>query len=176
MEIEQYIKEDLTGYLTSIDRIDAHIPECPDLEELWPVIIDEYLPDGVKEYNSYPLVSLGWIMFVGMALAKFWDEDWGKYGKDGGMGLYPSLRDAEGFDNMDDYILQRILGLEDEEAEKVSKIAGECAARVYRTLQKSAIEPGTRDAVMAYIGALHQLYLSGIYMQLRAMGYHMTGI
>lgn len=174
MIIEKEIKEDLRNYLTGIGRLDERLPECPDLEELWPAVSEAYLPNGVREYADYPVVSLGWVMFIGMAFARYWDDDWEKYSKEGGKGLYLSLRDASGYDNMDDYILEDVLHLEGEEKEKVSGIVGECAARVFHTLQTSGIEPGTPEAAHAYIDALHQLYLMGIYTELNALGYHMT--
>ncbi len=171
---EKELKEDLKLYLRSEKRVDEMLPECPDLEELWPSVRDAYLPDGVREFANYPVVSLGWIMFVGMGLAKYWDDDWEKYSKVGGAELYMSMRDARGYDNMDDYILQDVLGLQGEEAEAVSKMAGECAQRTYRKLLASEFENGTAEAAGAYIDALHQLYLMGIYTELNALGYHLT--
>lgn len=174
MNIEKEIHDDLRKFLVGMERLDERLPECPDLEELWPDVCRAYLPDGAKEYAEYPVVSLGWMMFVGMALAKYWDTDWEKFSKEGGSLLYRSLRDARGYDNMDDYILEDVLGVDKEEGEKISKVAGECAARLYHRLQTSGLEPGTQAAAEAYIAALHQLYLFGIYTELNALGYHMT--
>lgn len=81
INVEETIKNDLHQYLTSIDRVDQHLPEAPDLEALWAKIGESYLPDALREFNKFPTVSLGWIMFVGMALAKYWDEDWELYSK-----------------------------------------------------------------------------------------------
>ncbi|MDE5870016.1 MAG: hypothetical protein K2H18_07270, partial [Muribaculaceae bacterium] len=114
--------------------------------------------------------------FIGMALYKYWDEDWIKYDEEGGEKIYLRLRDAKGYDNLDDYILNDVLELSKEEAEKVSSIVGECAARVLSALQHSGIEPGTEKAVRAYEACLHQLYLMGVAMELNALGYHMTAI
>lgn len=173
--VEREIKEDLRRYLTGEKRLDEMLPECPDLEELWPAVRDAYMPDGVREFPEYPVVSLGWIMFVGMGMAKYWDDDWEKYSKVGGAELYFSMRDARGYDNLDDYVLQDVLGLDEKEAEATSKIVGECAARTYHLLTGSAhLEAGTTEAAAAYIDALHQLYLMGIYTELNAMGYHLT--
>lgn len=173
-EIGQEIKNDLKRYLTGEKRLDEMLPQCPDLEELWPAVRDAYVRDGVREYAEYPVVSLGWIMFVGMALAKYWDDDWEKYSKIGGAELYLSLRDARGYDNLDDYVLRDVLGLDEKEAETVSAMAGECAARTYHLLNRSHIEGGTEEAARAYIAALHQLYLFGVYTELNAMGYHLA--
>lgn len=166
------LKEDLHRYLRSADRIDEKFPECPDLEDLWTSIEGAYISDGAKEFQDYPIVSLGWIMFVGMALAVYWDEDWEKYSKDNGAQLYEKMRDAKGYDNLDDYVLFDILHLDKEEAEKVSELVAECASRTLSSLHRSHFEAGTAEAVRAYQAALKQLYLVGIAMELNALGYH----
>lgn len=73
--MEDIIKEDLKNYLLSKGKIDERLPECPDIEGKWEEMAQAYLPDGIREFNAYPTVSLGWMMFLGMAMAKFWDED-----------------------------------------------------------------------------------------------------
>ena len=78
-KFEIQVSEDLNQYLTSLDVIDKHFPDCPDVENKWNELLQEYVKDGVREFNEYPIVSLGWVMFLGMAVAKFWDEDWTKY-------------------------------------------------------------------------------------------------
>lgn len=79
--MEELFKWDLYQYLLSKNRVDEHLPEAPDLESLWSKIGESYLPDAMREFNKYPTVALGWIMFVGMALAKYWDTDWELYSK-----------------------------------------------------------------------------------------------
>lgn len=172
-DFEEQIRTDLHRFLHSIRRVDEKLPECPDLDEAWPGVKDAYLPDGVREFTDYPVVSLGWIMFVGMALAWYWDNDFQKLHDEGAPAIYRQLRDAEGYDTMDEYILRDILGLKGEEAEKTSNVVAEAAARVYHHMQR-CLEPGTAQAVNGYIASLNQLYLMGVAMQLNAMGYHMT--
>lgn len=176
MSFEQKIKEDLERYLVAQDMVDKHLPECPDVEDLWQSVAKAYIPDGIREFRDYPIVSLGWIMFVGMALAHYWDVDWEKYSDKSGADLYRELRDAQGFDNMDDYILEKILGVREEEAEKIVKIAGESASRTHHLLLTDGIEPGTKEAAQAYVSCLHQLYVMGMAMELKRLGYHMTAI
>ncbi|MDE6770950.1 MAG: hypothetical protein K2J78_14595 [Muribaculaceae bacterium] len=173
MNFEEQIKKDLHQYLMSEKRVDEKLPECPDVEALWPSVEKAYLPDAVREFPEYPVVSLGWIMFVGMAFAKYWDVDWEKYANVSGEQLYVDLRDVKGYDNLDDVVLYEVLGLDKEEGEKVSEIVGECAARTLSAIQHSSIEPGTEKAVEAYRGALHALYIMGMAMELNALGYHM---
>lgn len=172
-KFEEKLKKDLHQYLVKEGRVDEKLPECPDVEELWPAVEKAYLPDAVREFNEYPVVSLGWIMFVGMALALYWDIDWEKYGKETGEKLYADLRDAKGYDNLDDYVLYDVLKLDKDEAEKVSAIVGECAARTLSAIHHSGAEAGTEEAVKVYRDALHTLYIMGMAMELNALGYHM---
>lgn len=174
MDFEKTVHEDLCRYLRGTGRLDEREPECPDLERLWPSVAEAYLPDGIREFGSYPLTSLGWMMFVGMAFAKYWDMDWDAYSRHDGATLYRELRDAGGYDNLDDHVMLDVLGLDDEESRLTAEMVGECAARVCHALQTSRLEPGTAQAAQAYVAALRQLYLMGIYTELGALGYRMT--
>ena len=170
--IELVFKEDLHQYLLSVGRIDERLPEAPDIEALWAKIGESYLPDAMREFGKYPTVALGWIMFVGMAIAKYWDEDWELYGKVENLYIY--LRDRIDFDHMDDYICEKVLLLDENAHKGLSNIVAECAARTYNTLIHQGLEPGTEAAFRGFIAALHQMYLMGAAIQLNAMGYHMT--
>ncbi|MDE6811805.1 MAG: hypothetical protein K2J15_05580 [Muribaculaceae bacterium] len=175
MDIKQFtdnLKEDLHRYLLGEGRIDEKFPECPDLEDLWTSLEEAYLPDGAKEFQDYPIVSLGWIMFVGMAFAVYWDEDWEKYSKDTGAQLYIKIKEAKGYDELDDYVLYDVMHCDKEEAEKVSSLVAECASRTLSSLHRSHFEAGTAEAVRAFQAALHQLYLFGVAMEINALGYH----
>ena len=174
MDFEKQTLQDLHKYLVGIGKVDKILPETPDIEDMFPAILEAYLPDGAREFAEYPVVSLGWMMFMGMAIAKYWDVDWEKYNKEGGSAIYNRLRDEKTFDNLDDNILTNVLGLDEKEAEATSKVVGECASRTLSALQRSSIEAGTAEAVKAYTGALHALYIMGAAMELNALGYHMT--
>ena len=169
---EEKVKKDVTEYLQHKGALDPMVPECPDVEEKWPEIVRAYIPDGAREFQDYPVVSLGWMMLMGMAMAYYWDTDWTKYAdrKD----YYQELRDKAGYDNFDDTVIQTLLGYAGEPAEKVSELVSQTAARVYSLLSHEHVEPGTEAALGAYIAALHQLYLAGMAMELNALGYHMT--
>lgn len=171
-DLELIFKEDLYQYLTSIHCIDEHLPEAPDLEELWPKIGESYLPDAIREFSQYPTVSLGWIMYVGMALAKYWDEDWELYSKV--EDLYQYLRNRIDFDHIDDYICEKVLLLNEEQHKKLNGVVAECASRTYSLLCHQNLEPGTENAFRGFVAALHQMYLMGIAIQLKSLGYHMT--
>ena len=170
--IEELFKNDLHSYLVSRKQVDEHLPEAPDLEELWSKIGESYLPDAMREFSKYPTVALGWIMFVGMAMAKYWDTDWEFYSKV--EDHYKHLRDSIDFDHMDDYICEKILVLDEPHHKSVNNLVAECASRTYNLLIHQGLEPGTEAAFRGFIAALHQMYLMGIAMELKALGYHMT--
>ncbi len=171
-KFEEKVRKDLISFLQQKEALDAHVPECPDVEEKWPVIARAYLPDGAREFNEYPVVSLGWMMLIGMAMAYYWDTDWAAHSSE--ENPYAKLRDMRGFDEMDDAIIRDLLHYEGEAAEKISDLVAECASRTFSLINHEHVEPGTEAALGCYIAALHQLYLAGMAMELNALGYHMT--
>ncbi|MDE5745460.1 MAG: hypothetical protein K2H84_07385 [Paramuribaculum sp.] len=173
-KFEEKVRKDLIEFLQKNEALDSHVPECIDVEGRWGEIARAYMPDGAKEFQNYPVVSLGWMMLIGMAMAFYWDTDWEKYSakKD----IYETIRDVDGYDNLDDTVVKKILSYTGEAAEKITELVAECAARVLNILNHEQVEPGTEAALGCYIAALHQLYLTGMAMELNALGYHMTPI
>ena len=173
-QFENKLHQDLHQFLMSMKEVDERLPECPDVEEKWTNIAETYLPDGIREFNNFPSASLGWMMYIGMAVAKFWDEEWAIYSKIDN--LYSYMRDKRGYDAMDEYIREDVLLLRGVDYTVLEKLVGECASRVNNALRHQNIEPGTKEAFKVYVSCLHQLYLFGAAMQLNRMGYHMTKI
>ena len=164
--------DDLHRYLVERCVVDERLPECPDVEEKWPAVAEAYLPDGIREFAAYPIASLGWMMFIGMALAKFWDQDWERYGQV--EDLYALLRDPRGYDNMDEYIMDEVLDVHGDEAEALQTLVGDTAERAKRALFGQDFEPGTAEAFKGYVACLQVMYQLGMAVQLKSMGYHMT--
>lgn len=171
-DFEKRVRENLLTYLAARQEIDVPMPECPDVEEAWSSVGEDYMPDGIREFNAYPTVSLGWIMFIGMAMAKFWDTDWERTAADSH--IYNTLRDVQGFDRTDDYILDHVLGLDTKGHAVTSSLVNDCANHALSLLHHEGLTPGSAEAFRAYIACLHQLYLAGMAVQLHRMGYHMT--
>jgi hypothetical protein len=169
---EEQLRNDLHQFLQTLQEVDERLPECPDVEEKWEAIAKAYIPDGIREFTDYPSVSLGWMMYIGMAVAKMWDTEWTIYSKI--EDLYAYMRDKRGYDAMDEYIREEVLLLEGEAYSALEKLVGECASRIYNALRRQNIEPGTKDAFNGYVACLHQLYLFGAAIQLKRMGYRMT--
>ena len=172
--LEEQLHDDLHQFLLSMKEVDEQLPECPDVEEKWEPIAKAYIPDGIREFQNFPTASFGWMMYIGMAVAKMWDTDWNTYSKM--EDLYTYMRDKRGYDAMDEYIREEVLLLQGIDYNVLEKLTGECASRVYNAMMHQHIEPGTKEAFNAYVACLHQLYLMGSSMQLKRMGYHMTKI
>lgn len=168
---EKQLHQDLHQFLLSMQEVDNRLPECPDVEERWESIVQSYIPDGIREFQDYPSASLGWMMYLGMAIAKFWDTEWDIYSKIDD--LYVYIRDKRGYDTMDEYVREEVLLCEANDI-RLERLVGECASRVYNALMHQHIEPGTREAFNAYVACLRQLYLFGAAIQLNRMGYHMA--
>ena len=171
--VEQRFHDDLYGYLRTLDLVDERMPEAPDLDDLWFKIGQSYMTDGIREYNTgYPSVALGWMMFIGMAVAMYWDVEWEVYGKVPDLYLY--LRDRIDFDHMDDYILDKVLCLDADSRKKMNDAVAESASRTYNMMSHMCLEPVTAAAMRAFTAALHQMYVMGVAVELKALGYHMT--
>ena len=173
-KLEEQLHSDLQQYLLSVDEIDERQPECPDVEDKWEAIANAYIPDGVREFQHYPIASLGWMMYIGMAISKMWDDDWQYYSVK--EDLYVYLRDKRGYDAMDEYIRRDFLKLSPKDFAATEDLVSECASRVHNALMHQNFEAGTKEAFFGYVSCLHQLYLFGVAVQLQRMGYHMTRI
>lgn len=171
-KFETRIGDALYNFLLSKEEIDKVPGASPDITEKGDQICAKYLPDGIREFQNYPTVSLGWMMFIGMAVARMWDDDWETYSKF--ENLYAVLVNARGYDNLDEHICEDILKLSGKEAESTSRLIGDAAEMVHALLIHEGIEPGTPTAYFAYIRCLLKLYFYGAAVELRRLGYHMT--
>ena len=169
--VEDRIHRVLYQYLVGMKKVDERLPECPDVEEKWAGIANSYIPDGAREFLNYPVASLGWMMYLGMAVAKMWDDGWERYSQM--EDLYRYLRDKRGYDLMDEAIREEVLMLKGEESSEWETLVGECASRVNSALMRERIESGTKEAFEAYVACLHQLYLFGAAAELKHLGYQM---
>lgn len=169
---EKKINQDLQSYLLLQKEIDDHFPQAIDIEDKWSSIAQSYIPDGVREFRNYPSASLAWMMYIGMAVTQYWEDEWVIYGNLDN--LYIFLRDKEGYDTMDEYIRREVLHLEEPDYTATESLVQECAERTYSSLCREHIEPGTEEAFVAYVSCLHQLYLMGMAVQLHRLGYKMV--
>ena len=151
-QFEEKLHEDLHQFLLSMKEVDERLPECPDVEGKWEEIAKAYLPDGIREFQEYPSASLGWMMYVGMAVARYWDSEWEIYSKL--PDLYAYIRDKRGYDSMDEYIREEVLLLSGADYTAIEKTVGECASRVYNALMHQRLERYNRSSFTSSFACL----------------------
>lgn len=171
---ENNLQLSLHKYLLELDVVDKILPEAPDIEGYWQSIATAYLPDGVREFADYPTVSLGWMIYIGMATAQFWDTAWDKY--ESGEAIYQDLINRRGYDCMDEAIRKEVLQLKDKAYTDAEHLTGNLALKALNFLRHENLEAGTPLAFHAYVRTLHQLYTFGAAIQLRTLGYHMQKV
>lgn len=181
MQQEEYLNQfelnltrTLIEVLTQQNRLSGTLLPSPDLDDKWEAIAEPYIADAVKEIASYPTVALGWMMYVGMAVAHLWDIDWSV---DGNIDhLYEYLRDKRGFDRLDEYIRETTLGIRPTEPEytRLEELVRMSATICLTQIRREGIEPQSPMAFHVFVRATHALYLVGASIELYKLGYKMS--
>jgi len=182
-QYEERLQQELLQMLQSQNRLpQGPLPQTPDITEKWHDLAPAYCADAVKEIAQYPLVSLGWAMYLGMAMAKYWDDDWATYNQH--PNLYEHLRDVRGFDYLDEVVRGELFGLKNEIDKKSGKnpyedcenLVRSCAQMANDKIRHEQIEPSTPMAFHVYARSIKVLYLIGAAFGLRMLGYKMEKI
>ena len=113
---EKNLTDRLLRLCTEMGALNGQLLETPDLETVWEAVAQPYVADALPEIPKYPTVAIGWMGFVGMALAHLWETGWAPCAQHPER-IYPALRNARGFDALDDHILDNVLGLGEDAAE-----------------------------------------------------------
>lgn len=168
---EESLQKTLRNVCEAMELTDHMLAESPDIDEKWHKMNLAYLGDAVKEFEKYPTVSLGWAMYLGMAVAHFWDTEWEAYADNDK--IYEQLRDARGFDYMDEYVRETVLGMKGEEFDKCEENVRICAEKTLDTIRHEQIEPGSPIAFHVYNRSIKTLYKIGAAIELKRLGYKM---
>ena len=177
-QYEQRLTQDLLQMLQSKGELpqNAPLPETIDISEKWAVIAPSYCADAVKEIAQYPLVALGWAMYTGMAIARYWDDDWATYGAH--PNLYEHLRDVRGFDYLDEVVREELYNLKSgtDGFNQCEELVRSCAQMANDQIRHEQIEPSTPMAFHVYARSIKVLYLMGAAVGLTRLGYKMTKV
>ena len=148
------------GTLLASDDID---PKC---KELAP----EYMADAVGQVADYPDAAVSWACYIGMAVARWWHDDWKRHSAD----PYCKLLGPRGFDDMDDHIVQDILGHKagSSKAATIDRITRRLATAAIAAIRHEGIEPQSQRAFYVFAHTVKTMYRIGASIQLHQMGYH----
>ena len=171
---EDSLAEHLVRMLTIDGRLDGRLLTTDDFYQIWNEMTESYVADSIREIADYPLVSLGWAMYLGLAVAKYWDDEWSIYSKV--PNLYEYIRDKRGYDCMDDYIKEEVLALDPEEAGRLEALVQTCAQQVLARIRHEQIEPQSPMAYHVYLSSVKVLFHIGASIELKRLGYNLEKV
>lgn len=171
---EQKLVQGLLKLGTDMQLLEGKLLETPDITDKWHGIDAEYVADAVKEFAQYPTVALGWAMYVGMAVARYWDEDWTVYSQV--TNLYVHIRNKRGFDYLDEVVRGEILGLKGSDFTQCEDQVRSLSQFVLDQMRHEQFEPGSAMAFHVYARSIKVLYRLGAAVELRRSGYNLVAV
>lgn len=166
---EAALEQELLKVATGLGKLSGTLLASEDIDVKWKEYAPEYLADAVKNVNDYPEFAVGCAAFAGMAVAHWWDQDWGKHHSE----PFAALLGPRGFDDMDDHIVWDLLAFAKGSTEEgVSKKIVEClSTSTWTFIRHSSVESGTRDALLAFERACRCMFRIGASIELKRLGY-----
>ena len=168
-QYERRLQDSLVSLCTAYEMMGGVLLENDDIEtKFTEALAEPYLAEAIREYRHYPEASVAWAGYLGMAIAKFWDADWQAYQQV----RYADLQGPRGFDDMDEQIVQRVLGyeLDSEPARRIADILSNCAVEALTMIRHEGIEPGSPRAWHVFTRTLRTLYRLGASIELFLLG------
>ena len=166
---EANLQREILKMCTSLGMLDGELLASEDIDLKWKEWAPEYIAEALPEVNSYPEFAIACAGYAGMAVAQWWDVDWGRnHGTP-----YEALHGPRGFDDMDEHIVQKILGLslDSVEAKQIMNILLCCAQKATTFIQHEHIEHQTVKAFHIFARTVRVMYKTGAALQLKRLGY-----
>ena len=165
---EDHLREELIRVCRQNGTLTGQLLRSEDIDLRWTDYAPDYMADAMKLITDYPTVSVAW------AVAKWWDQDWETFR------YYPygRLHGKRGFDDMDEHIVQHILGipLESEEATRMEELLRSLATTAIGFIRHENIEPQSPRAFYVYARTVKVMYQIGASLELERLGYRWKGI
>ena len=166
---ENNLQQEILKVCTSLGMLDGDLLNSEDIDLKWKEWAPEYIAEALPEGNTYPEFAIACAGYAGMAVAQWWDEDWGRHHSEG----YESLHGTRGFDDMDEHIVQNILGLslDSVEAKQIMNILLCCAQKAVDFIRHEQIEAQTVKAFHIFARTVKVMFRTGAALQLKRLGY-----
>lgn len=170
------LETQLLELCTSAGVLQGSQLNCPDVNEHFETLLAGYLNDAIPEITLYPTVALGWAMYLGMAMAHLWDEDWAAATAQ--PDLYAHIRDARGFDAMDEHVRETLLGFSPDSRSFIDceRLVQSCAQAALRRIDRAGIDSLNPLAFRLYVRSVQVLFELGVSVELTRLGYKMEKI
>ena len=166
---EANLQREILKMCTSLGMLDGELLASEDIDLKWKEWAPEYIAEALPEVNTYPEFAIACAGYAGMAVAQWWDTDWGRnHGTP-----YEALHGPRGFDDMDEHIVQKILelSLDSVEAKQIMNILLCCAQKATTFIQHEHIEHQTVKAFHIFARTVRVMYKTGAALQLKRLGY-----
>lgn len=166
---ESGLEKRLLQMCTGLGMLSGTLLSSDDIDEKWREFAPKYMAQAVRNVAEYPEFAVACAAYAGMAIAHWWDVDWGPHHSC----AFSVLQGTRGFDDMDDNIVVNILGLDlgSKEAGIMKSTVEALSSAVWAFIRRSGIERGTADAFHAFARACKVMYRTGASLELKRLGY-----
>ena len=166
---EANLLQELMKMCASLGMLDSELLNSEDIDQKWKEWAPEYIAEALPEVNSYPEFAIACAGYAGMGVAHWWDADWGRHHS----AKYESLHGPRGFDDMDEHIVQNILGLslDSPEAQQFMNILLCCAQKAVTYIRHEHIEAQTVKAFHIFARTVRVMFKIGAALELKRLGY-----
>ena len=166
---EENLQREILKMCSSLGMLDGELLASEDIDFKWKEWAPEYIAVALPEVNNYPDFAIACAGYAGMAAAHWWDEDWGRHHS----AEFDSLLGPRGFDDMDEHIVQKILGLtlDSVEAKQIMNILLCCAQKASTFIRHEQIEHQTVKAFHIFARTVKVMYRTGVALELKRLGY-----
>ncbi len=170
-QYEDRLMQTLLRQVTDSGFLEGQLLEVAELEEKWLSSAPEYMAAAVPQLFDYPSVAIAWAGYLGAGAAALWDANWDAYADI--PDLYTLISSPRGFDEMDEYVLEGLLGfkLSSEEAHQFEGMMRAAAHTAQNIIKKENIEPQSVMAFHIFARTTKVFYKLGVSMALRILGY-----
>lgn len=166
---EKGLAEQLTKMLSDKCLLGSYTFEVEELAELWHRCAPDYMADAVPQIADYPLAAIAWAAYFGAGAAVLWDKQTINPEEN----TYLRLRDARGFDEMDEYVAYLLLdtGIKQSEIDKVEDALRSAAIAAETAIRKEGIEPQSVMAFHIFARVVKVFFVLGASLALYLLGY-----
>ena len=166
---EEKMQNELLRLCTSRGMLSGTLLATDDVDDRWNVLAPEYVADAVGQIADYPTVSVAWAGYLGLAVAHGWDSNWEACVRT----EYRQYYGTQGFDDMDEHIVQQVLGLslESKEAKDLEAMLRSCAQTAVTLIRREQIETQSPMAFHVFARAIKVMYRIGAALELKRLGY-----
>ncbi len=170
-EYEERLSKTILQQLTDANFLAGELLAVEELEEKWTTSAPEYMAAAVPQLNDYPAAAVAWAAYLGMGSAVLWDTAWSEYSEK--EDIYTPIASVRGFDEMDEYVVEEMLGyaLEGEEAKALENAWRAAATTALTMIRKESIEAQSVMAFYVFARTAKVFFRMGVAVGLKLLGY-----